>query len=186
MTASINGGTPVTLTADQPSAPLALSGCTNVITVQVVTPGAETRSYTINVPREGCAAGQQGPPGPAGSPGPQGLKGDTGATGPQGPPGTQGVTGPQGPMGPQGLQGLQGPQGPAGNNNVVSSPTIYTFTNSDTLVILDPRVQATSMILLQYVGGEKGKGDLRVESIVNGSFTARGKQKESFRYVIVN
>ncbi len=102
MTASMNGGTPITLTADQLSAPLPLSGCTNVITVQVVTPGAETRSYTINVPREGCAAGQQGPPGPAGSPGPQGPKGETGATGPQGPAGGQGPLGPQGPIGPQG------------------------------------------------------------------------------------
>ena len=42
------------------------------------------------------------------------------------------------------------------------------------------------MILLEYLGGDKGKGDLRVESIVNGAFTARGKLKESFRYVIVN
>jgi hypothetical protein len=89
-------------------------------------------------------------------------------------------------MGPQGPEGPQGPQGPAGNNNVLTSPTIYTFLNNDTLFIQDARVRRTSMILLQYVGGGKAKGDLSLETVVDGGFTVHGKLKESFRYVVVN
>ena len=183
MTASLNDGTPVTLTADQPSAPLAISGCNNVVSVQVVTPGAETRTYTINIPREGCASGPQGPKGDTG---PQGPKGDTGAPGAQGLKGDTGDRGPVGPQGPIGPQGPQGPQGPAAPNTVFAS-TIYTIAKGDKITIQDARITPTSVILLQYVGGDKGKGDdLRVESIVAGAFTVHGKHDEPFRYVIIN
>lgn len=59
MQVSLNNGAPVILQPGQPSPALAFTGCDNVINVNVVTPSAETRDYTINVTRAGCGGGVQ-------------------------------------------------------------------------------------------------------------------------------
>ena len=72
-------------------------------------------------------------------------------------------------------------------SQAVFASTIYRIGKGDKITIQDARITPTSIILLQYVGGGKGKGDdLRVESIVAGAFTAHGKHDEPFRYVIIN
>jgi hypothetical protein len=40
--------------------------------------------------------------------------------------------------------------------------------------------------LLQYIGGGKNKGELFVDTIIAGGFTAYGESGKRFRYVIVN
>lgn len=58
--------------------------------------------------------GDQGEPGPTGSPGPQGEPGPVGSPGPQGEAGASGATGSPGPQGEPGPAGSPGPQGPTG------------------------------------------------------------------------
>jgi hypothetical protein len=117
-----------------------------------------------------------------GDTGPQGPKGDTGTTGTMGPVGPQGTIGPMGPLGPQGIQGLQGPPGPSGNTLTASQT--YTFPRRGPLTIIDTRVTANSMILLQYVGG-----DIVPPFAINimaGKFTAVGIADRQFRYIVIN
>jgi hypothetical protein len=78
-----------------------------------------------------------------------------------------------------------GPTGSRRQRSVTSS-TIYTIPGNGAIAIQDSRITATSVVLLQYVGGDKGKGEFGVETIINGGFTGRGQPKERFRYVIIN
>lgn len=174
MQVSINNGAPIALQSGQASPALAFTGCNNVINLNVVTPGTQTRDYTINVTRAGCEA--QGPAGPEG---PAGPKGDTGATGAQGPTGPQGARGPAGPAGPQGAQG------PAGtSSNIFPSQQVYTFPKNGKLTVTDARVMTNSIIFLQYVGGSI-LPPLTVE-INAGRFTVAGLPNKKFRYVVFN
>jgi hypothetical protein len=182
MQVSINNGTPIPLVSGTPSQPLAFAACDNVITIHVETPGGENRDYTINVTRAGCIAGAQGPPGHQGPQGPQGPQGTTGATGPQGPQGVQGPAGPQGPQGPQGLQGQQGP--PGNSPNIFPSTQVYTLAKDGKLTVTDAHVTPNSVILLQYVGGDKD-APVALE-IVNGQFSVKGNPNRKFRYVVFN
>ena len=176
MQVSVNNGAPVPLQTGQASPALAFTGCDNVINVNVVTPGTETRDYTINITRAGCGGGAQGPPGPEG---PQGPQGDTGATGPQGPAGAQGAQGPQGPAGPQ------GPQGPPGaSSNVFPSAQAYTLSKNGKLTVSDAHVTANSIIFLQYVGGDNNSPS--AVEITNGRFVVAGHPNRKFRYVVFN
>jgi hypothetical protein len=84
---------------------------------------------------------------------------------------TKGDTGQAGPQGPQ------GPPGPAGA--LVASLT-HTFPASGKLTISDPSVTATSVIVVQYVGG----GVLRRITVRDGGFTAIGRPRKQFRYVV--
>jgi hypothetical protein len=176
MQVSINNGVPVTLQSGQPSPALAFTGCDNIINVNIVTPSAATRDYTINVTRAGCGGGAQGPVGPQGPAGPQG---ETGATGPQG------AIGPQGPQGPAGPQGAQGPQGPPGtSSNIFPSAQAYTLARNGKLTVTDAHVTANSVIYLQYLGGNI-IAPLAVE-ITNGRFIVIGLPNKKFRYVVFN
>lgn len=85
MQAAINGGAFSSSTSHQPSSPLQLTGCSNLITVRV-TNGPSTKDYTIEITRANCTAG------------PQGLQGDVGPSG---------LQGPQGLQGPAGISGLE-------------------------------------------------------------------------------
>jgi hypothetical protein len=173
MQVSLNNGTPITLTAGQPSPALTFANCDNDITVHVTTPGAASRDYIISVTRAGCLEGTQGPAGPVGPQGPAGPQGETGATGAQG------------PAGPQGLQGPAGPQGPPGtSSNIFPSAQIYTFPNNGRLTITSTHVTANSVIFLQYLGG--GLVPPVATSVTPGQFTVIGIPGKRFRYVIFN
>ncbi len=182
MQVSINDGTPVDLPSGAPSQALTFEGCSNVVKVHVAATGAETRDYTINVTRAGCIQGAQGPQGPEG---PQGPKGDQGAKGEKGDKGDKGETGPQGPQGPIGPQGPQGPQGPAGNSpNIFPSTQVYTLGRDGKLTVTDAHVTPNSVILLQYIGGDKEAPD--ATEITAGRFTVKGHPNRKFRYVVFN
>ena len=78
MQIAIGGGTFIPLTSNQPSNPLQLTGCSNLITVRAIN-GSSTKDYTIEITRANCTAG------------PQGVQGDAGPAGPQGPVGISGL-----------------------------------------------------------------------------------------------
>lgn len=114
-----------------------------------------------------------------------------GVEGPQGPPGPEGSPGPPGPQGLQGLPGPPGPQGPPGppgppNAAVHPSTAIYTLPPGGRLTIFDGNVTPTSVILLEYVGGDRGSRRLTVHRVAPGQFTAQGAPGRRFRYVIFN
>jgi len=100
----------------------------------------------------------------------------------------QGVEGPEGPPGPQGPQGPPGPPGPEGppGNSSIHPSTVHTFPPGGRLTIFDVNVTENSVILLQYVGGDRGSKKLTVHSVAPGQFTAQGAPGRSFRYVIFN
>ena len=97
----------------------------------------------------------------------------------QGSQGPQGPVGPQGPQGPQGLQGL-----PGTTPNIFPSAQVYTLGKDGKLTVSDAHVTANSVILLQYVGGDKD-APTAVE-IVDGRFSVKGHPNRKFRYVVFN
>ncbi len=138
----------------------------------------------------------QGPPGPAGPQGPQGEvgpQGPQGEVGPQGPQGKVGPRGPQGEEGPRGPRGHRGPRGPRGDNTTFPSQRIWTFPPSQTasstrsghLLIEDPHVTSSSVIVVQYVG-HGGAIPTSVRSIGDGHFVAIGSPGRRFTYVVFN
>ena len=100
-------------------------------------------------------------------------------------PGPQGPAGPAGPQGAQGPQGPQGPPGPPGDSNTFRASQKYVLPGGGVVTITDPHVDASSVILLQYVGG-RGGSELVVVDVQAGQFTARGTPGRQFRYVVFN
>jgi hypothetical protein len=94
MQVSINNGFFIPLNSGQPSSPLQLTGCANVVTVRV-TNGPSAKDYTIDITRANCTQGPQGP------------QGETGTTGPEGQQGQQGIQGPAGIFGLQHVIGIR-------------------------------------------------------------------------------
>ncbi len=116
--------------------------------------GSDGRTITSsNISNSTGPMGPTGPAGPQGLPGIQGAQGERGEVGPQGPagaPGLNGSTGATGPQGSTGATGAQGPVGPAGSTGpsevtvldiplwVLSSASPFSFSNSETLGVLNP------------------------------------------------
>ena len=121
--------------------------------------------------------GETGLPGPKGDTGPQGAKGDTGSKG------ATGATGPQGPMGPQ------GPTGPTGPTvNFPGFSAALKIPKSGTLTVQDAKVTPSSVIYVQYIGGQSN-GLLpnlgpNVVEVKAGQFVVRGRAQASFRYIV--
>ena len=63
---------------------------------------------------------------------------------------------------------------------------VYKFPHDGILTIIDPNVTSTSVIILQYVGGEGNPKELIVLHVGAGQFTAQGKKGRRFRYVVFN
>ena len=155
---------------------------------QTVTANNDPAKYCVSCvcpPGPAGAQGQQGPqgtPGAKGDPGPpgaQGLQGIQGVPGPQGIQGPQGLTGPQGPQGPQGLQGVPG------NPNIFPSAQVYQFPGT-AIMISDPHILKSSLIILQYVGPGTDGVATTVVKVDDGNFTATGAAGRKFRYVVFN
>jgi hypothetical protein len=102
------------------------------------------------------------------------------ARGEQGPPGADGAPGPPGPQGPQ---GPQGDPGPPGSSSVTASP-VYTMPKRGLPTITDANVSPTSVLVLQYVGGNL-ISPVAIE-VKNGRFVVAGLPGKKFRYVVVN
>lgn len=87
-----------------------------------------------------------------------------------------------------GPAGPPGPPGPPGTAGTFPSPLVHTFPRGGVLTIEDPNVKATSVILLQYVGGGGGWNprELVVVHVEAGRFVARGRTDRQFRYVVFN
>jgi hypothetical protein len=88
--------------------------------------------------------------------------------------------------GPTGATGPTGPPGPPGGGNIYPSALIHTFPRGGVLRIEDSNVAATSVILLQYVGGGGNPSELLVLNVEAGRFTAKGRAGRQFRYVVFN
>jgi hypothetical protein len=134
--------------------------------------------------------GAQGPKGDTGEKGDRGDRGETGQSviGQAEPPGSNCTYGGVKYTDVESIRfvcnGAPGPQGPPGNPNVFPSAQAYTIPRGATLTVLDSHVTASSVITLQYVGG-----DLLPPVAINiqsGRFTAVGIPNRQFRYVIVN
>jgi hypothetical protein len=130
------------------------------------------------------AQGPQGPAGPAGPEGSTGPQGAAGPSGPQGPPGDSGIQGPAGPQGPPGPQGATGPAGPAGFG-IQSLSGVETFPPGGQLTVMNAGIQASSLILVNYVNGSKGNA-CTVEDQGSGWVTLSGSPNKQFRYVVMN
>jgi hypothetical protein len=138
------------------------------------------RDNTDLPPAEGAdwtAVAERGEPGPQGV---SGLDGAPGAEGPQGLPGPPGPAGPQGPIGPQGPQGSPGPPGAS---NVFGPSQVYTVPSNGRLTITDPNVTPTSLLVLQYVGGNL-LSPIAL-NVTSGKFTVVGLPRKQFRYVVM-
>jgi hypothetical protein len=88
-----------------------------------------------------------------------------------------------------GAPGPQGPPGPPGNPNIFPSGQVYTFPSNGRLTITDSNVTATSVIVLQYVGGGVApplSPNPILISTAPGQFTASGVVSKQFRYVVIN
>jgi hypothetical protein len=145
------------------------------------------------------AQGLQGPTGPQGPAGPTGPQGDPGLTGAQGPQGLLGPQGPAGPTGPQGdpgAAGLQGPAGPAGpagprgpkgdaGTGITFLSGVETFPPGGQLTINNAAIQATSLIIVNYVNGSRGNA-CAVDDQGNGWAALSGSPNKQFRYIVID
>ena len=100
--------------------------------------------------------------------------------------------GPQGPIGPMGLQGPAGDKGPTGDPggcqcsydvNVLRSPE-FEFT-SQPFVLDDSRIDATSIVLVQYTEAGSTGNAASVMSIENNRAVLSGSPNKHFYVVII-
>ena len=100
----------------------------------------------------------------------------------------------------QGPPGVQGPPGLPGSSNVFPASQVLTLSKRGRLDVTDPNVTATSIIILQYIGGspahghddddrDEGHGTPRhphAPEISAGHFSVDGIPSRQFRYVVIN